>query len=68
MGAMINDKTAKDVMLALRYCTSDDGAFCDMCAYSDCGNRCSKILLLDASEMIKNYLVIGKSVEVDIND
>ena len=52
----MTDKTAKDIMIALRYCTSDDGAFCEMCPYGNCGVKCSKFLLLDASDMIKSLM------------
>lgn len=49
------DVTVKDIIVALRYCTSDDGTFCNMCAYSDRGPRCSKELLKEASDKLKYY-------------
>lgn len=51
----MRDKSVKDIIVALRYCTADDGTFCNMCPYADCGIRCSKQLLLDASDTLKYY-------------
>lgn len=45
----------KDIILALRYCISDAGEFCDMCKYSDRGPTCSKELLRDASKKLEYY-------------
>lgn len=43
----------KDIILALRYCVSDTGEFCDMCSYASYGTNCSKRLLKDASNRLK---------------
>lgn len=50
-----NDITVSDVIVALRYCTSDDGTFCDMCRYNVFGSTCSKRLLKDASDQLKYF-------------
>lgn len=48
--------TTKDIIVALRYCISDTGDFCDMCPYAKFGNTCSKKLLRDASDKIKSLI------------
>ena len=49
------DIIVKDIIVALRYCVSDTGEFCDMCKYSDRGPTCSKQLLRDASKKLEYY-------------
>lgn len=50
----MDDKTTKDIILALRFCMSDSGEFCDMCPYEGLGPECSKHLLRDASNRLKD--------------
>lgn len=48
------DKIAtKDIALALKYCISDSGEFCDVCPYAKFGPICSKHLLRDASNRLR---------------
>ena len=50
-----NDITVKDIIVALRYCISDNGEFCDMCPYEVFGVTCSKKLLRDASDQLRDF-------------
>lgn len=45
----INNMSDREIIISLRYCTSDNGEFCDLCPYEQFGQACSKILLKDAS-------------------
>lgn len=45
--------TDKDIIVALRYCTSETGDFCDMCPYQNIGSTCSTRLLKDASYRLR---------------
>ena len=51
---MPNSEFSNDVISrALRYCISDVGDYCNLCAYQQLGPGCSKELLRDASDRIK---------------
>ena len=43
----------EDICKALIYCRHSDGALCNMCPYSRFSSNCSKFLLSDAAERIR---------------
>ena len=43
----------EDICKALIYCKHSDGALCNMCPYANFGHNCSKMLLDDAANRIK---------------
>ena len=50
---MYNGFCYADISNALRFCISDCGDYCNLCAYQKFGSGCSKQLLRDASNIIK---------------
>ena len=50
---MYNGICYADISNALRFCISDCGDYCNLCAYQKFGSDCSKQLLRDASIIIK---------------
>lgn len=57
-----NHTKVDDIIIALRYCVSDNGEFCDMCPYAVFGVTCSKKLLIDASDNLKYFYKLRKDV------
>lgn len=59
----MNDKTTKEMAVALLYCISKVGDYCNLCPYAEYGSSCSERLLRDASrklmslEETKDYLL-----------
>lgn len=53
----------KDIIVALRYCTSKTGDFCDMCPYQHMGQKCSERLLKDALYRLRELTTDKKEDE-----
>lgn len=47
------DMSDKDICKALIYCKHSDGALCNMCPYAKFTPNCSKVLLDDAANRIR---------------
>ena len=59
----MNDISTMDIVVSLKYCTSKDGLFCNLCKYQRFGSRCSKQLLVDASNRLNEFCKLCESEE-----
>lgn len=51
------------IIYALRFCVSNDGEYCDLCPYQNVGTNCSRRLLRDASNRLRELTIERKEEE-----